>query len=211
MKKQPTKAKKKNTEYEYYKKWYAIAATVLVIIFIIGYLGRGWIRNTVVPGTVHTFGGNSVQKTLDQQYSALGNPLQAMGITKLDHYDKCTRTYANNFHIEVDCSAHYSAYSNEVSNFKPDLGVRAANLEQTLKANGWAGANTSITTLGENLSRGIDYTPDAAYQKKIGKTECLVDFNTAFRSPHPTAISGSVDCSRTYEILGGRPQMIFPD
>jgi hypothetical protein len=108
--------------------------------------------------------------------------------------------YASRFHTKIFCSSVYKAYSDKVASLSPDLGVRAARLDALLKANGWQGGNTTLTTLGQNIAKGIDWTPDAAYAKQFGKIFCLADFNTAFSKPKPPAMSGNISCSRDYEI-----------
>lgn len=86
-----------------------------------------------------------------------------------------------------------------------------AEAEKTLgllKSNGWSGEYgtksiyTSLVTLVKNVNSGIDYTPDAAYEKTIGDINCLFDSNTAFSSPKPPAISSNLYCTREVYMFG---------
>jgi hypothetical protein len=181
-------------------------AVIIVLLVAGAYLFRGWLRHTVAPGVVAQTAGRQVQKTTEEQYSKLNNPFTVLGMTSVKHENKCRLLYAKSFHAEVDCTSSYSSYSDKVSSLKPDLGQRAALLENYLKANGWTGGNTTISALGANISKGIDYTPDAAYQKTVGKITCLADFNTAYSKPKPAAIAGSVECSRTFYLFGAANQ-----
>lgn len=183
------------------KDWYVVVPTLVILILIATFLSRGWLRRTVVPSAVNPVYGHPVQATLDKEYDILGKPLDTLGLPSHARTGKCAMIGAQHFKITVDCSYIYKSYSDKVNGLKPDLGARATTLEASLKNNGWTGGNTSISTLGQNINKGIDWTPDAAYTKQVGKTFCLADFNTAFSRPKPPALSGMVLCSRTFQLF----------
>jgi hypothetical protein len=183
------------------KNWYVAVPVLVILIIITVFLSRGWLHRTVIPGTVSLAHGHSVQATLDTEYSNLGKPLDILGLPRHARTGKCTMVSSQHFKTTMDCSYIYKSYSDKVSGLKPDLEIRAATLETNLKNKGWTGGNTSISTLGQNINKGIDWTPDASYTKQVGKTYCLADFNTAFSKPKPPALSGVVMCSHTFELF----------
>lgn len=178
------------------KNWRFAVPLVILVLVALTYVGRSWVRVTLVPKTEGLYYGHQVDSRLQTEYKKLGEPFQTLGFVSSPHFSRCVMTYAYHFEIESSCAAGYASFSDKVSSLSPDLGVRAASLESALKANGWQGDNTSITTLGQNLSKGIDYTPDADYTKSFGKIQCDIDFNTAFSTPKPAAIAGRMTCSR---------------
>ena len=188
---------------------YIIPAAVVVLILAL-YLGRGWIRGTFEPVAISVTAGRNAKQTLDEQLKALNSPFKTLGINTTQSSNECRLSYAKKFHSQITCSATTNGFAKLSANQQTALAGGSASLEKLLKSNGWSGMNTSITTLGTNISKGIDYTPDAAYQKTIGKITCVADFNTAFSRPRPAAINGSITCVRVYEILGSTPQVIFP-
>jgi hypothetical protein len=183
---------------------------LIVFLLVAGtYVFRGWLRHTVAPAVVSQTAGRRVQKTTYEQYSKLNNPFTVLGMPKVKHENKCRLSYAKSFHAEVDCVSSYTSYSDKVSSLKPDLGQRTALLENYLRSNGWSGGNTTISTLGSNISKGIDWTPDAAYTKQVGKITCMADFNTAYSKPKPAAIAGGIECYRTYYLFGKAANQSF--
>lgn len=185
-------------------EWYVAVPLAILIIFAAGYLARGWIRYHAGAAAVR-WSVDDTQKVLNDQMDDLKDPLTRMGITQKTKSGDCGLTYANGFTLNYFCGHAYQGYLSDVRNLKPGLADRATALEISLQAGGWMRGGTSITQLGSNIAKGIDYTPDAAYLKRIGAYTCLLDFNTAFSKPKPPAINGDMACSRSYDILGKTP------
>jgi hypothetical protein len=192
----------KKLNLRYLRKWYVLVLLAIIFIGTLAFVGRGWVRETAVPDVLSLPYGRQVKRTLDQQYKNLNQPLSYLGLGTPSSKNKCGTVYASHFQTDVDCSSIYSAYSDKVSALSPDLGVRAAKLDLLLKAQGWQGGNTYLTTLGQNIAKGIDWTPDAAYNKTVGKVTCQADFNTAFSKPKPPAMYGEISCFRDIELFG---------
>jgi len=185
----------------YFKNLYVAAPLFILILVIVCFLVRGWIRSSVVPEVVSLTYGHSVKTISEKEYSNLNKPFEALGLPDPKIKSDCTLVYAKRFKMVIYCCYSYSSYSDKISGLSPDLGARSQTLAATLKNNGWAGGVTNISTLGQNIRKGIDWTPDAAYMKQIGNTFCLADFNTAFSKPKPPALSGSVSCSRSFQLF----------
>jgi hypothetical protein len=204
-KKPNTKSKKPLTR-DYLQRWYVAVPAALVVLALLCFVFRGWIRATVVPDLYSVTYGSSINSTLNKEYNALGKPFDILGATNVKHTKTCQLVYAKGFHMEIDCSAMYSSFSDKVTSQSPSLADRAKTLEANLSKQNWQGGNTSITLLGSEIAKGTDWEPDAAYQKTIGKTQCLADFNTAFSKPKPPAIAGMVVCNRLFDLFGNLPQ-----
>jgi hypothetical protein len=185
-----------------YRKWYILLPVIVITLLLIGYFSRGWVRFSLEPKIVSATSDKSLA-VLDEQYSQLGKPFETLGLPAATKISRCSAIYASKLQTEVGCYSNYSSYG---SNLPADLATRAARLEKALKNQGWSGGNTTISVLGMNIGKGIDYTPDAAYQKQIGGIFCLADFNTAFSKPKPPALNGTIGCSQEHGLFGTMPQ-----
>lgn len=185
-------------------EWAVAIPLAVLIVLAAGYLTRGWIRFHAEPALA-SWSADNTQKILDTQMHDLNNPLVRLGISQKNTTKSCVTVYANNFSTQIICSTAYQGYLPDARGLNPSLAVRAADLQSSLKTQGWDGANTTLSELGSNISKGIDYTPDATYQKQVGEYNCMVSFTTAFSHPRPPAINGVVSCVRYYGIFGGQP------
>ncbi len=190
-------AKKIEKQPQKLKKIYLIPLAILILLFL-AYLGRGWIRRSLVPTVAGWVYANKLQSTLDKEYNSLQKPFDALGIPNVKKGRGCNLAHAKHFKITLSCGAEYSAYTDRVA---PDLAANSARLSNQFKDQGWSFGNTDVGTLGKNISQGIDWTPDAAYIKFKGPIACLADFNTAFSKPKPPAINGSVSCNKAIDIF----------
>lgn len=200
----PKPTKRNSGDWRIIGEWYVAIPLAILIIFITGYLARGWIRYHAGPEAVK-WSVDDTQKVLDDQMGRLKDPLGRLGITQKNKSGDCTLMYANGFTSNYFCGHAYQGYLSDARNLKPGLADRATALEISLQADGWMRGGTSLTQLGSNIAKGIDSTPDAAYMKHIGAYTCLLDFNSAFRKPNPPAINGDMACSRSYDIFGKAP------
>lgn len=190
-----------------------LALFIIVIIFLgSGFLARSWIRMTLLPEAITVLYKNSVRNTANDEINKLQDPIKLLSYTKLEaKYDlPCTTNLAKGFKTQVDCSYDLRAYR------QIDLGPQsvarlnenATKLQTLLKQNGWDGTyietapTTSIKLLIKSITSGIDYQPDAAYQKTIGKVHCAIDSETAFSKSKPPAMATQISCSRTFNIFG---------
>jgi|GEM_PF-3263470 len=183
-------------------QWYVAVPLALVVVFSLGYLARGWVRYHAEP-TLVAWSADQSSKVIKGQSSELGDPFNRMGFGNVDKASQCVLTYAKGFSSELSCGTDYKAFSSNINGLKPDLATRGSTLQIALQANGWTSGNTTLAELAGNISKGIDYTPDATYFKVVGKYNCLVSFTTAFSKPKPPAIAGDMSCSRQYGIMGG--------
>lgn len=193
------------------RKLIIITATVLVVLFAV-YVVRAWLRITVVPGVVSTFQLSSVEETANDELTKLSKPFTALGFGNPETTMKdCSMSLAQKFSEVVSCTYTLHAYGPVATDDagKQALNARVVELQKQLQANSWQGyygkgeGTTSLETLVENLTQGIDYTPDATYAKKIGNVDCRFSSTTAFSKPSPVAINIEFSCTKTISIFGG--------
>lgn len=176
---------------------------LIILLALIIFFARGWIRYTVEPKTAAVFYGQSVQATLDQQTRALGDPLTLLKYTKVDkHAVKCGLVFARSFHTQLDCSAMYHSYG-PVSSDKQVLRANAVALQAKLDKAGWAGNPVMpLTQFINGITDGADYQPDATYLMHFGTTTCMLSTTTAFSKPRPPAMNTDFSCSKTVNLFG---------
>jgi len=183
-------------------EWYVAIPLAILIVFVAGYIARGWVRYNAEPKMV-SWSMDGSKKVLKEQVAQLGNPFKSMGMPDASIDSQCALTYANGFSSEFNCGSESQSFFKDVRGLKPDLASRGATLQIGLAANNWMGGNTTLADLTSNISKGIDYTPDATYMKQVGMYTCMISFTTAFSKPKPPAIAAVMSCSKQYSILGG--------
>ncbi len=205
------KAKNKNPLQKFYNRKWGLILFAVVVIIGLAFIGRGWIRMTAEPKTVSVFYNSNVKRIRDAEYGKLQSPLALLGYsTPYTQHTGCQTTLAQSIHTLVSCTYSYNSFkqTSQDAQAKASLNADAAKLQGLLQKNGWSGQYTdtgqytSLTKLVSSITSGIDYQPDAAYQKNIGKVFCLFDSNTAFSRPNPPAIASQFTCSRDVNFLG---------
>ncbi len=185
----------------------------IVIIFIaaVGYLSRGWIRNTVIPKGAVAVEGSSFEKQIASVQNELQHPFTALGYKKTDVIPtKCTLTEAKLLATKVDCEYKIHAYG-EVSRDPATIkrvDAASAKIEDYLKNNGWkgeysdSGQYVSLHKIVTAINQGNDSLPDASYFKQVGDMYCAFSTAEAFNSPKPAAKSTVLTCDKDYYFLG---------
>lgn len=184
-----------------------LLAAFMITVFVF----RGWVRMRIIPKTINVVYGNPAQNVFEKEMSKLQNPLALLGYTHPEvKMNNCLTSYAQGLSTQVVCSYNIGVYREtpQDTQFKADLNANADKLQKLLSENVWQGEYssdgkyTSLKKLVSSITAGIDYQPDAAYQKQVGNVLCYIDSNTAFSSPQPPAIATQISCSRTFNILG---------
>lgn len=190
-----------------------IVLGAVVITLTILFIARGWLRMTVAPATIKTLYGNPAQKAYQDEAAKLQDPLALLGYadtTPIINNTGCHTALANGLKTQVTCSYSYDLGQDIPTNTeaKQALQANAEKIQTLLQANGWEGEYmndgeyTSLVKLVSSLNSGIDYQPDATYQKKVGDVQCMFSNNTAFSAPATPSMSTRFYCSRTFNILG---------
>jgi hypothetical protein len=178
----------------------------IVVVLILIFLFRGWFRVTVIPKTAGQFYSNGVKDTANKEATALNNPFGTLGLATPKTSDVCTLQQAQSIHTEINCYTNQEGYTKLPTSFTGLVNIQkqTSSLQTLLNSNGWqAGSNgVTLTSLINGTAKGIDYSPDAFYQKIIGNTDCTFDTMIAYANPQPPAIRVTFSCSRTINFLG---------
>jgi len=114
---------------------------------------------------------------------------------------KCNLELAQSFHTEVDCFASWQSYTKLPVGAVGTASIQgqAKALQTSLITKGWLAGSNGVTLTGliDGTVHGIDYSPDANYEKVTGKTDCVFDIMIAYANPQPPAIRSTLSCDRT--------------
>jgi len=183
-----------------------IAVAIVVVLLALGFVLRGWARTTVIPKMVSVVRLHGVQATLDQESSKLQDPLARLGFNSVTKTSACHLQLAQSIHTQVDCSVVKQAYAQLPSGAAAVANTQkqAALLQTQLLAEGWRSGSNGVTLSGliNGTAKGVDYSPDAYYEKVVGGTDCTFDTMIAYSNPHPPALRSSLACDKTVDFLG---------
>ena len=207
---QATKPKKPLTVQSIKRKKLATVAGVFVAMLLVLFIARGFVRKTLLPTLVKRTTGNQANDVFISESNKLGAPLPELGFTNFAVVHKdCFLVVANGFSTQVDCTHNITATEEiaALSNNTNHLIGNAQKLQALLKANDWQGdfsqnGQNSLVGLMTDLTKGIDYHPDANFTKEINGTQCTFSNNTAFAKPDKPALTSRFWCTKSYYILG---------
>lgn len=154
-----------------------------------------------------------VQHMLDTQVTSLHDPFARFGMVPSPSRAMCTRQLAQSIHTQIGCSAVLQAYTRLPADKieRANIEAQAKELQVLLQKNGWQGGSNgvTITSLISGMYRGIDYSPNAYYEKVIGTYDCMFDTMIAYANPKPPAVNSTFSCDRTVNILGETRGVIY--
>lgn len=183
---------------------------VLLSLLLVTYVGRGFVRKSLLPGIVERVAGDQVSDVFVSEANKLGNPLPSLGFTGAASLNRnCYMVVANGLSTQVECSRQLEA-NQTLKDMRADsrtLIAGASKLQQLLEVNGWKGdfaqsGQNALVSLITDLTKGIDYHPDATYIKEVDGATCTFSNYTAFAKPAEPALSSKLWCTKTYNILG---------
>jgi hypothetical protein len=169
-------------------KTYLIWTVSIVIIVSLLFVLRGWLRVTVVPKTIGEFYVGGVQATFNKEITALQKPYQLLAFTKPNPpVLSCGLAQAESIHTEINCNDNQISWTVLPRSAAGLNSVQqnAAKLQGLLKAQTWLGGTNGVTltSLIDGTAHGIDWSPDAYYEKLVGKTDCVFDTMIGYANP----------------------------
>jgi len=206
MKKSKNKHFQKEKPLDNLKK-YLIYTGTLVVIVVLLFVFRGWLRVTVLPKTIGEFYVSGVQTTFNQEFNDLQNPYRLLSFTNPKPASLgCALSQAQSIHTEINCmddQINWTVLPRSATGIAT-VQQNAAKLQGLLKAQNWLGGSNGVTltSLIDGTAKGIDWSPDAYYEKIVGKTDCVFDTMIGYANPQPPAIRVTLSCDRTVNILG---------
>jgi hypothetical protein len=179
---------------------------VVVVLGLAGYFGRSWVRFHLMPATASILYMPSVKHTAASERAALNDPFRRLSFTTSTTDRNCALQVAQKLHSTMDCSYEEQAYTKLPKDAAAAAKVQAetAMLQADLSAHGWHGGTNGVTltSLVSGTAHGVDYSPDAFYEKVVGKYTCIFDTFIAYSNPQPPAIRSVLTCDRTVSFFG---------
>ncbi len=116
------------------------AACVLLVIGLSGYLARGWLRNTVIPGYYNRTTAPKVQRVIDDKALTINATFDDLGLHLISVKSaECKLSSAVYLMTSISCSANYAGSAQYDNREQIEETVAASG--QTLKSLSWSNAN----------------------------------------------------------------------
>jgi hypothetical protein len=187
-----------------------IIAAILIVVIGLGH-------DRILAGTDNILYGRSIHATTASENVRIGDPFQLLTGTSPKFISGCMTQSMYASKPEVNCTSTAQAYTKlgQTAADKAKVLNEVATITSALKAQGYTAGSNNVTlmSLVAGTYKGIDWSPDAAYMRNIGKDSCLFDTtiaysNTAHQQP---AIHMSLFCDRILAPFGEptSPQAIY--
>lgn len=199
---------------------FIIVPVVLLVICLLVYGFRSTVVSKFAPFVASLTTGRQLQSLADDELTKLGGPFRALGFSDVKiQKAKCTIDTQDEVRVGINCQYTAEAYREmpKSEQEQATLVENATKLQKVLKANGWDGeyssksSHASLEEIIGNVTKGIDYTPDAYYYKQVGDMNCTFDTITAFSKPKTPAVSTRFDCYKRTIYPFGEPINISDD
>lgn len=200
----------KNNLYQKNKK--IVVGLMSLFILVSLPLAALWARRNVLPSFAGTFVKDDLERVLDRQYSELGSPLSQFDGPMTENYFRCFLAAHDVLRSQVSCTdTSEKVISLGEPADKETVLSKALEIEGKLKEAGYAAGSNNITFRGQVAGTydGIDYSPDAFYQKVVeGKYHCIFNSYIAYSNPDTPKIRIILACEKTVNVLG-RPSGVM--
>ena len=182
---------------------------IIIVLMMLAFLFRGWLRVTVIPKTTGIFYLHSVDTTFMDQSKLLNDPITSLGLPAGSKDKACNLQQAQRLHTQVLCSVAEQSYAK--LQHMATAEQQAAQLQAKLASSGWQGGSNGVTltSLIDGIAQGKDYSPDAYYEKVVGNNDCVFDTMIAYSNPQQPAIRATFSCDRTINIFGSFKGQIY--
>ena len=185
-----------------------IGVDTIVLVAIA--IGVGYTRGPILKVSSHLLYGRHLQAITVSANTAIQNPFELLTATNPKPSTGCDVIAQRLFSTEVDCQTSMQSYAKlgQTTNDKMSILQSVATIEQALKANGYVSGSymngATLTSLVSGTYKGIDWSPDASYEKVSGDYDCIFDTQIAYSNlaHQQPAIHLSLSCSRTFDIVG---------
>ena len=184
-----------------------VISAVILVICIVGallYVGRGWVRQSVVPFYAKIVYLHQVRNHFDKDFKPIDLTMSKIGY----HFnttddDECSNPFFQGFGESINCAKGIT--SNKLTP-STDLTKKwkqtAPNLERRLLISGWTKDNVDqpIVTLLDNTNVEDTSQPAVNYRRYHGKVECNFSMRN---SPSSHETYATEYCQRNVSFFGG--------
>ena len=180
-----------------------MAAFVIVVLLLGTTVGLE--KDTIMSQAANLLYGNSIRKLTIAQDSEISDPVALLGGEASNLTRQCT-VGPTRFQPEIDCAVSTQAYFKlgQSSTDRTEVLNATSIIAKALKADGYQSGsnNVTLTSLVAGTYQGRDYSPDAFYQKVIGKDTCMFNTQIAYANPAQPAIHMDLSCGRSLYMFG---------
>jgi hypothetical protein len=191
-----------------------IVVIVLVVVSVLSFLGRGWIRGSVVPAYVNHFYRSGIDKDFDHDFLPLNAKLKTYGFTFNNSdtlQDQCYKdAQYQGLQITVYCLKTRDSDTLPVTQgFIDKWKTTSPGLEKDLLSGGWQKQHDEKQPIAE-IYDNPNSDVGTVYSKAHGKTLCTVTFGATQFPYGSTTFSQanektyvSEDCTRFVAFFDG--------
>jgi hypothetical protein len=166
----------------------------IILIPVIGYLGRGFIRNTVFTGVAHVIYAHSVNKVTDDVRNEVQG-IYPFGQIKYIEENKatCDLSDANYLRTEIYCGTYLFRGQVSIKGMTAeDATPKADSFQRSLEAAGWT-AEGYTDGVKQTYAEPYYWWYLAQYRKTTGKIDCRL---TIERDNDPDLLNTYLGCER---------------
>lgn len=178
-----------------------VSLAILVMGFAIGVE-----RNSIVSGVADILYANPIRSLTIKQNNTLANPFGRFGGHTPKPTKQCSVGPTSGIKMQIACGATSQAYTKlgQSTADKARVLSSVAAVTAALQAAGYHSGSNGVTlsSLVTGTYAGKDYSPDAFYEKVIGKDVCVFDTTIAYSNPAQPAINMNLSCSRIWDMFG---------
>lgn len=178
-----------------------VSVGVVLLVAAIGI----W-RNNIVSGVATLVYASSVRSTTIDQKNKLGDPFVKLTGANPKVTNSCSTWRSGAFAMQVSCATSIQAYTklDQSAEGKTKALQSVEAVTAALKQQGYQAGSNGVTleSLVAGTYEGKDYSPDAAYQKTVGKDVCLFDVTVAYSNPATPAINMTLSCGHAVYPFG---------
>jgi hypothetical protein len=157
--------------------------------------------------------GGSLNSLVVDQNGRIGDPYKMLTGQAPHPNSSCYVGPSQGIRMHVSCESLSRNYTKlgQSAEDKTRIIKAAQKVTDALKAEGYKGESNGVTLMGlvSGTYEGKDYTPDASYQKVIGKDSCMFSVTVAYSKPAQPAINVSLNCIKTVDPFGKPAGQLF--
>lgn len=180
-----------------------IAIVVVSLLVAIGIYAATVLRPGLTLRFVNIVYGESMRNELAEQSRLLGGPVENLTDKNIKKNYGCNLYLSPTDKDKVICDNSIAGYTKiKDMGSKDETRTKVKDIEAQLKRQGYATLNNDVTltSLIDGTYNGEDYSPDAYYQKKNGKYNCVFATQIAYANPTEPAINTMLSCVRSFDL-----------
>lgn len=196
------KETKVNRKFSGQKVWAITGALVILVILL--FICRGWIREKFLPNQVSYFAKKSMEKAYTQSHGSLAQPLRELQVSLAANVHTACRLYgAKSVQTAVTCDNSAGDIMDISAEYIDRFKQNSITIEQQILQRGWTktwNEQQPINELFKNPNN--DASVGVNYEKKYGKNTCELSLFYNANEKNPSKLHSILSCNRLIYYLG---------